>query len=396
MNISKILSSDFLHSDTLRRMLPTWVKAGLKHRIPFADYRVEQLRREAEERLEGELPQQSDYESPYDVVLGIFSDNGYTYTFNIAACRELKVRFKVIDLLSSDWVRDVKVSGCDAFLATPPALLGIWHRIFQERLWVLENSLKASLYPTFDELYLWESKRRMRDWLLANEVAHPVTWVFVERREAIEFCRSTSFPVVCKTDSGAASSGIFVLGDRRSAERMVERAFGKGIIGRSADSRDREVGAILFQRYIPHECEWRVVRIGDHYMCRRKERLGDFASGSGGIGWALPEPGMLDFARRVTEIGGFRSMSVDLFDCGSDRGGSRFLVNELQTIVGAIVDETRINEYMGRWSWEVAVGKWKFEPGFFYQNACANLRVGMALKDLGFNVCADGSKGGGD
>lgn len=379
---SKLLRSDLLHSDRLRKLLPGQIKTLLKRRIPYADYRVEQLRREAEERLGGPIPLESGHESPHGAVLGIFFDNSYTFVFNVAACRALKVRFKVIDLLVSDWVRRVVDSNCDAFLATPPTLRGIWHRVFQERLWVVANALKKPLCPTFEELYLWESKRRMRDWLVAHDVPHPETWVFMGREGAMDFCRHTDFPVVCKTDSGAASSGVFVLADLRSAEQIVALAFGRGILARSADAREREWGSILFQEYVPHDSEWRVVRIGDHFMCRRKERTGSFASGSGGIGWAAPPPGMLDFVRQVTDIGGFRSMAVDLFESSPNQNASKFLVNELQAIVGAIEDESNINEHTGRWSWNQEIGAWNFEPGFFYQNACANLRVSMVLNDL--------------
>ncbi len=388
INPSKLLRSNLLHSDRLRKLVPGQVKALLKRRIPFADYRVEQLRREAEKRLGGPIPSESNYDSPHDVLLGIFFDNSYTYAFNVAACIELNVRFKVIDLAASDWVRRVVDSGCDAYLATPPTLLGIWRRMHKERLWVVSHDLGKRLCPTFEELYLWESKRRMRDWLVAHDVPHPETWVFFDRGKAMEFCQTTEYPVVAKTDSGAASKGIFVLRGRRAAERLVYRAFGKGILPRFADAREREQGSILFQEYVPHEFEWRIVRIGNDFMCRKKVRVGDYASGSKDIDWARPTPGLLNFVERVTDIQGFRSMALDLFESRVDKSDDSFLVNELQAIFGAIVREGNINEHMGCWRYGAGKEQWLFEPGFFYRNACANLRVRMILDDL------DASMGG--
>ena len=365
-------------------VIPSPIKNFIKSRVPYAEYRSEQLRREAEQRLSGPIPDESDYCSPYDVLIGIFSDSSFTYTYNIAACRELKVHFKVIDIMASDWLPRITVSGCQAFMATPDTLLNIWHRAYEERLWVLTNDLKMPICPSFNELYLWESKRRMRDWLNAHNIPHPRTWVFFDRSEALKFCDEANYPLVCKIDSGAASSGIFLLRDRQSAKQIVRDAFGRGILARSADSRQREYGTILLQEYVPHEFEWRIVRIGDSYMCRKKVRAGDYASGSGVIGWASPLPGMLDFVKKVTDTGCFTNMTVDLFENPFSKSGPKFLVNELQAIVGfRDVPETN---HTGRWFVTPDNASWRFDHGNFHSNACANLRVKNLLQKLNIQL----------
>lgn len=376
----KLLDTNFIQSESLRRLVPGPLKRALKHRVPYADYRSAQLRREAERRFGGPIPIESDYPSPHRVTLGVFRDNSYTYAFNVKACIDLKVRFKVVDLAANDWIDRVVDSGCDAFLATPSTLLRLWHRMNQERLWVVSHDMERRLCPTFEELYLWESKYRMRDWLDAHEVPHPETWVFFDKEQAMGFCRATEYPVVAKTDSGAASNGIFVLGDQRAAVRLINRAFSEGLLPRSADAREREQGSILFQQYVHHDHEWRVVRIGDDFLCRRKVRLGEFASGSGNIGWAEPLPGMLEFGREVTDAGGFRHIALDIFEDSRAGAADRFLVNELQAIVG--FREVPVNENMGRWRRDHRAASWTFEHGCFHQNACANLRVKMLLQDI--------------
>lgn len=377
--VKNILETNMIQSDRLRRLVPAFAKQALKRRLPFADFRSEQLRREAEARFGGAIPFESSYESQYPVLVGIFFDRSYTYAFNVAACRELGVRFKVVDLTANDWVERLRDSGCDGFLVTPPHLLRMLRGLYEERIRVVALDLGIPLCPTYPELYLWESKRRMRDWLIAHDVPHPATWVFLDCDEAMRFCRETSYPVVCKTDFGAASSGIIVVHNRRSAERLVTAAFSKGLLARSTDPRNRESGFVLFQEFVPHDYEWRVVRIGDDFMCRRKVRVGDFASGSGSIGWAEPLPKMLDFARAVTDKGGFTSMSVDMFENTTGRHDSPFLVNELQAIIGfREVDQT---DDMGRWRCGKS-GEWTFEKGCFHRNALANLRVKMLLQTL--------------
>jgi hypothetical protein len=375
-------------------MTPTRVKELLKTRIPYAEYRSEQLRREAEFFLGGEIPDRSNYETEFEAMLGIFYDRSYAFTNNLAACRELNVHFKVIDITTDDWISRIQESGCNAFLATPDNLLNIWRKLYEERLWVAAKHLHLHICPTFEELYIWESKRRMHDWLVVNEVPHPRTWVFTDQSEAKKFCQGASYPLVCKTDGGAASSGVYILRDSRTAEAMVENAFEKGILARSTDARDREWGSILLQEYIPHDHEWRIVRIGDDYLCRLKIKSGDFASGSGLLFYAAPTAELLNFARRVTDLGGFTSMSLDVFVRPTDAEWnmrSHFMVNELQAIIGA--KDIPLNEHAGRWKYDKARMSWCFQAGDFYRNACANLRVMKVLGDIGTNTRKDILKG---
>jgi hypothetical protein len=220
----------------------------------------------------------------------------------------------------------------------------------------------------------------MRDWLVAHGIPHPRADVFYDREEALAFVDVADYPLVCKTDTSAAANGVFVLRSKRAAYRMVREAFGRGILPREWDRRDRQRGHILFQDFVPHDHEWRIVRIGDDFLCRRKTRVGDFASGSREIGWATPPMELLGFAKWVTEQGGFTSMAVDVFVTAGDDEEPRYLANELQCLFGAIKDPTKRNAHTGKWHLENA--NWRFEPGFFYQNACANLRVAHLLRTL--------------
>ncbi|HEC87465.1 MAG TPA: hypothetical protein ENI49_06360, partial [Thermoplasmatales archaeon] len=309
-----ILSFTAKTGPVIGKLIPKKVKDRIKHSFSYANYRSEQLRWEVEKTLGWPLPEESDYESPYNLRLGIFKDNSYLYAYNIAACRDLKVSYKVLDLFSSSWVGDISNSECDVFLATPPTLLDQWQRLFEERLWVVVYELKKRVYPTFKELYLWESKRRMIYWMIAHRIPHPHSWIFLDYDEAINFCDAARYPIVLKLNKGASSHGIFVLQTRKQARQIVKRLFSVGVAPRSSDKRNKEWGVALFQEYIPHEREWRIVRIGDTYFCRIKTVVGEFASGSGLIEWAKPLTGMLDFARKVTEMGNFRCMSLDIFE----------------------------------------------------------------------------------
>lgn len=378
MGAKRTANSRLLHSGVGRGLAPGWLKSTIKCAIPYAQFRSEQYRREAEEQLGGPIPCRSDYVSPYPFTVGIITDTSYYFAHHVKACREMHVAYRLMDISASSWVELARESGCDAFLASPSTLLSSLRHMFDERLRVLVEDLGCLLCPSYQELWLWESKRRMRDWLVAHGMPHPRTDVFYDRDAAFSFVETADYPLVCKTDTSAAANGVFVLKDGRTARRKVREAFGRGLLPREWDRRDRQRGSIFLQAFVPHDHEWRIVRIGDDYLCRRKTRVGDFASGSGEIEWASPPRELLEFVRWVTDEGGFTSMAVDVFVTGEDGNRGGYLVNELQCLVGAKVLPP--NDMMGRW--RHAGETWGFEKGDFYRNACANLRVAHLLRTL--------------
>ncbi len=317
---------------------------------------------------------------PPERKLGILYDFAQEHSKYITACLDLDVPYEVVDITRDDWVEEVRRSGCRAFLAWPSVASSVWRTMFEERARVLEQDLGGLLVPSYKEVWLYESKRRVRDWLRAHDIPHPRTWVFFDEHEALEFVRRAELPVVFKTDLGAASHGVMVFRSRRRLERLVRTCFGRGYRSERRDPRDRQWGHVMLQEYLPDVQEWRTVRIGDAFMCRKKERRGEFHSGSGVVRWAAPREGLLELTRYITDIGGFRSMNVDVFETGD----GRLLVNEMHAVFGDIRPANRElgKEHMGRHLYDEATASWSFEPGYFYHNACANLRVEYVLRRL--------------
>jgi glutathione synthase/RimK-type ligase-like ATP-grasp enzyme len=275
-------------------------------------------------------------------------------------------------------------------LAWPSASLGLWRDVYEERLRILAAVTKKPIVPSLEEVWLFDSKRRVREWLRATGVPHPETHVFLDESPALEFVRGCSLPVVCKLNAGATSHGVFIIRTRRQATRFVKRAFSRGLRSKHRDRREREWGSILLQEYVPHDAEWRVARIGADFLCRLKWRVGDFASGGRRVEYARPGPELLDFAERVTDLGGFRSMVLDMFEPAGSTNARTFLVNEMQCLVGAAPHQE--SPHRGRW--RRVDGTWQFEPGDFYRNACANLRVRYALELAGVPPPAQCDVGG--
>ena len=51
--------------------------------------------------------------------IGILNDSGQ-HVVAIKACQELNVDYEEIDIISSNWINNIKTSKCDGFLAKPP------------------------------------------------------------------------------------------------------------------------------------------------------------------------------------------------------------------------------------------------------------------------------------
>ncbi len=49
------------------------------------------------------------------------------------------------------------------------------------------HDLGKILFPSTDEIWFYESKRRMHYWLAAHGMPHPRTWVFYDRTQALDF-----------------------------------------------------------------------------------------------------------------------------------------------------------------------------------------------------------------
>ncbi len=147
---------------------------------------------------------------------------------------------------------------------------------------------------------------------------------------------------------------------------------------------ERHWGYAIFQEYHHDVNEWRMVRVGHSFFGYRKERVGEFHSGSHAWSWLDPPRPLLNLLREVTERGGYTSMDVDIFETTD----GRLLVNELQTVFGAStpVDQLRVDGKPGRYVFDAeakpGVDPWRFEEGDFSRNACCNLRVQYVIDAL--------------
>lgn len=329
----------------------------------------------------------------------------------VTACEnsEADIRYTVIDITRDDWLEKVTGSDYHMYLTRPPDETALFKQLYDERLYILHNVLEKRIYPSYEEILVYENKKFLSYWLKANNIPHPPTRVFYHKEEALEFVRRCPLPLVGKTAVGAAGSGVRIMKNREEIYGYVNRAFSekgiprrwgpnvnkgsyakrlfkrlKNIPGSLRYFREKYQSArmdphrwfVIFQEYIPTDFEWRAVRIGDSYFAHKKlGRMGSMFSGTSKVGWDGPSEKLLDFVEMVTDKRGFLSQAVDLFE--DDKGN--FYVNELQCFFGSknphqmILDGTP-----GRY---VRDGSgWKFEEGHFNSNNSYDLRLRHVLE----------------
>jgi hypothetical protein len=311
--------------------------------------------------------------------LGVVAEFGGFHRPAENACREMGVSHRLVDISGPDWLDVVRDSGCDAFLVRPPCLVGLWKERCDERLRVMVNELGATVCPTLDEIWLYESKRRSHYWLKANGVPHPRTWIFYSADRAAEFARTVELPVVFKSDFGSKTAGVRIVRSRRELTTLVDRCFRRGFRLKNSHPLERQWGNVLLQEYVPEAREWRAIRMGRSYFALEKRKHGEFHSGSND--WVFDDPpiSIIEFAREITERAGFKSMNLDVLQTSD----GRYLVSELHTVFQSPTPhKTFVGGEPGRYLYDETDGNWRFESGTFFQNAGWNLRVETLLEEL--------------
>lgn len=317
--------------------------------------------------------------------------------------------YRVVNLTKNLWFEELNKEPFDYLLAKPGGLSASYKQLYDERVYILSKVLKLKIFPSADEIFIYENKRFFSFWLKANKIPHPKTDVFYNIIEAQHFLSNNNGTLVAKTNIGASGSGVKILKSSAEKADYISQAFkGKGspqrvgpnfekggIIKRGMHyifnpgeirkklkkyktvRSDPQKGFIIFQEYIPHDFEWRVVRIGDSFFAHKKLLKKGKASGSLLKGYDNPPLGLFDFVKAITDKYKFYSQAVDIFETNE----GDYLVNEMQCIFGQSDPyQMLVNGKPGRYLSKN--GKWVFEEGMFNQNESYNLRLEHVINEL--------------
>lgn len=325
----------------------------------------------------------------------------------IKACEDYhdQVEYRVVNLTSNNWLEETRKEPFDILLAKPGGLTSHFKQLYDERIYILGIVLEYKIFPSPLEIFIYENKRFLSSWLKANKIPIPLTDVFYNKNEALDYIEKCRYPFVAKTNIGASGSGIQIIESEKDASKYIEQTFsGKGSPQRIGPNIDKgglakrgfhyifhpsdinrklniyktkagnlQKGFVIFQEYMPHEFEWRVVRIGDSFFAHKKLKKGGKASGALIKVYDNPPPELLDFVKVITDRHQLYSQAVDIFE--SERG---FLVNEVQCIFGQSDPyQMLVDGIPGRYRY--LKDKWAFEEGDYAKNGCYNLRVSTII-----------------
>ena len=324
--------------------------------------------------------------------LGVFKAFDNYHKYYVRACEELGIDYEIIDIISADWLTNIKKSACDGFLCRPPSKFQERKNMFDEKLYFISQVMKLPIYPSYHELYLYENKRMISYWLELNNIPHPKTKVFYQKEEYLQFLEENKeYPIVVKSNIGSTSKGVMIVENKGKARRLANKFFGlinpklargytaitTGKIVPVMSYGSREKHFIIVQKFEKIKWEWRVVKIDDSYFGHKKLLKGYFASGSHLKGWERPPDELLFLLKDISERGAFQSITADIFETVD--GG--YLVNELITFIGQKTKHLMlIDGVPGRLL--LKNGKFEFEAGHFNQHQSYTLRVKHFLKIL--------------
>lgn len=244
---------------------------------------------------------------------GSFSDRWIEY------CDKNNIDYKIVNAYATDIVEQVE--GCDAFM---------WHHhhtnvkdtLFAKQLIFSLETSGIKCFPDFHTVWHFDDKVGQKYLLEAVGAPLVPSYVFYTKQEAQNWVEKNDFPKVFKLRGGAGSKNVMLAHNKKEAEKLVKKAFGKGFPQTSIahliseDKRkhregkmtvaaiikdiaayylkpgtyhrahNNERGYAYFQDFIPNNSyDIRVVVVGNKaFYLKRMVRKGDFrASGSGVI-----------------------------------------------------------------------------------------------------------------
>jgi glutathione synthase/RimK-type ligase-like ATP-grasp enzyme len=326
------------------------------------------------------------------------------------SCINKNINYDIVDITKNNWLENAINTKYSFYLTRPPGSISYFKTLYDERIYILHKILGKPIYPSYDEILVYENKKYLSYFLKAKSIPHPETWVFYNINEANQFAKNCKLPIVAKSSIGASGSGVKIISDRRQLEKYIQKIFTNKGIKRSfapnlrkgnklsrinnvirnpfqfyqkirtryiASIRDPQRWFVIFQEYIKNNFEWRVVKIGNSYFAHKKLPVGQMCSGTTKVSWDGPNQRLLDFIKNICDECGFYSQAVDIFE----NIEGKFFVNEMQCFFGSENPHQMVLDGKpGRYIFNNS--KWTFEKGNFNANNSYDLRLDHVLSLL--------------
>jgi hypothetical protein len=236
----------------------------------------------------------------------------------IEYCEKYSIPFVKVNCYDSDIVEILKA--CSALM---------WHwdyeyyqdYLFARQLLITLKAIKFKVFPDFWSTFLFDDKLGQKYFFESLDIPIPKTYVFYERKEALNWARNIQYPVVFKLRCGAGSQNVQLIGSFKKANEVINKSFSSGFTSRNKkrDLADRytgflrnkdsnslirliksfyrffipkyatkiihkEIGYVLFQEFLPeNNFDTRLIVLGNRcFGIRRYNRKNDFRASGGG------------------------------------------------------------------------------------------------------------------
>ena len=194
------------------------------------------------------------------------------------------------------------------------------HQIAKAVIPVIERYMNIPCLPDLNTCWHYDDK--IRQYYILKQANLPIveSWIFWDKKKALQWADTAEFPVVFKLKNGASSMNVVKVNTKQQAKKIINIMFNRGIfpgkipLADTTQKKDfelfkslRKLGGkfrlfyqgenkipywqkhknyVLFQKYLPNnDYDTRVVVIGERaYAFRRFNRKNDFrSSGSGNL-----------------------------------------------------------------------------------------------------------------
>ena len=140
-------------------------------------------------------------------------------------CQKNNIPYKLVDCYATDIIAELK--GCSALMwhyhqANPSDIV-----MAKSLLFSLEQS-GMNVFPDFNTAWHFDDKVGQKYLLEALNIELVNTWVFYEKKTALEWINKTTFPKVFKLRGGAGSQNVQLVRNTSTAKKLTNKAFGRG------------------------------------------------------------------------------------------------------------------------------------------------------------------------
>lgn len=155
----------------------------------------------------------------------------------IEYCKESRIPHKIVNCYDNDII--AQLEECDALM---------WHFhqsnpkdvLFAKQLMYALQTAGKKVFPDFDTCWHFDDKVGQKYLLEAINAPLVPSYVFYEKKTAMEWIGKAEFPKVFKLRRGSGSDHVKLVPDRNTARKLVRRAFGLGFSQYDAASNLRE------------------------------------------------------------------------------------------------------------------------------------------------------------